>query len=49
MEGRIANTFDEYTGGEMILKLTPKVYGQLQNDDVDFYRSVIKIFTKKIS
>lgn len=47
MEGRIANTFDEYTDGEMILKLTPKVYGQLQNDDIDFYRSVIKIFTKK--
>jgi hypothetical protein len=49
MESRIANTFEEYTEGEKILKLTPKVYGQLQNDDVDFYRSVIKIFTNKSS
>ena len=47
MESRIANTFEEYTEGEKILKLTQKVYGQLQNDDVDFYRSVIKIFTNK--
>jgi len=49
MDGKIASTFDEYTEGEKILKLTPKVYGQLQNDDVDFYRSVIKIFTNKSS
>jgi len=49
MDGKIANTYDEYTSGEMILKLTPEVYGQLQRDDVDFYRSVIKIFTNKTS
>lgn len=49
MEGETASTFEEYTSGGMILMLTPKVYGQLQNDDVDFYRSVIKIFTNKSS
>ncbi len=49
MDGKTASTFEEYMSSGMILMLTPKVYGQLQNDDVDFYRSVIKIFTNKSS